>query len=81
MPFVDDFQSNIRTPNPDVTCNSQIKFNKFRQHVLHDLEFDCMATGHYVRVENSANDGSLELLRGEDDTKDQSYFLATTAVR
>mmetsp|Transcript_25788 Transcript_25788/g.48398 ORF Transcript_25788/g.48398 Transcript_25788/m.48398 type:complete len:445 (+) Transcript_25788:54-1388(+) len=75
MPFVEDYQSNARTPNPDVSCNSHIKFHKFREHVLYKLQFDCMATGHYVR----ATGHPPSLLRGRDLSKDQSYFLSTTA--
>ena len=74
--FVEDFQSNVRTPNPDVSCNSQIKFHKFREHVLDRLKFDRMATGHYVRSVGQPP----QLLRGIDFSKDQSYFLSTTAV-
>ena len=91
LPFVEDFQSNTRTPNPDVSCNAHIKFREFRRHVLHSLRFDCMATGHYVRLESSSSSSSSQdlscprapprLLRGIDSSKDQSYFLSTTAVR
>ena len=78
VPFVEDFQSNVRTPNPDVSCNSQIKFHKFREHVLDRLKFDRMATGHYVRLRSVGQ--PPQLLRGIDFSKDQSYFLSTTAV-
>ena len=61
-----------RTPNPDVLCNREIKFDVFLQ-VATDLGADAVATGHYARVRN--NNGTYELLAGVDATKDQSYFL------
>src|SRR5207248_7833681 len=64
-----------RTPNPDVLCNSEIKFRAFLDHAL-ALGADMVATGHYARV-RAAADGSarVELLKAVDKTKDQSYFL------
>ena len=62
-----------RTPNPDVLCNSEIKFAAFLDHAL-ALGADRIATGHYARV-RSARDGAVELLKGADGAKDQSYFL------
>ena len=62
-----------RTPNPDVLCNKEVKFDLF----LREAEargFDMIATGHYARVEHSA-DGRARLLAGLDPDKDQSYFL------
>jgi len=61
-----------RTPNPDILCNSEIKFEVFR-HCAHDLGADFIATGHYARRRVTA--GQVELLRGCDQSKDQSYFL------
>jgi len=61
-----------RTPNPDVLCNAEIKFKAFLDHALR-LGADHIATGHYARVRE--RDGTFELLRGVDLTKDQSYFL------
>ncbi|MAG29022.1 tRNA 2-thiouridine(34) synthase MnmA [bacterium] len=58
-----------RTPNPDVMCNSQIKFGVFLDKAL-ELGAAGIATGHYVRKSES-ND----LLKGIDENKDQSYFL------
>lgn len=63
-----------------MSCNANIKFDKFREHVLHRLGFDCMATGHYARVQQGHELCAPRLLRGVDESKDQSYFLATTAV-
>lgn len=61
-----------RTPNPDVLCNSEIKFKAFLEHAL-ELDADCLATGHYARLEGEA--GSRRLLKAVDVNKDQSYFL------
>src|SRR3972149_909916 len=61
-----------RTPNPDVLCNKEIKFGMFLDWALEN-GFEKVATGHYARVENSA--GGYSLLKGVDETKDQSYFL------
>ena len=64
-----------RTPNPDVLCNSEIKFRAFLDHAL-ALGADCIATGHYARVRRAAGDPArVELLKAVDATKDQSYFL------
>lgn len=61
-----------RTPNPDVLCNAEIKFKAFLDHAL-KLGAGKIATGHYARVRDNA--GQMELLKGRDGTKDQSYFL------
>ncbi len=61
-----------RTPNPDVLCNAEIKFKAFLDHAL-ALGAQQIATGHYARIRTI--DGSHQLLRAVDDTKDQSYFL------
>ncbi|MCB1948758.1 tRNA 2-thiouridine(34) synthase MnmA [Nitrosomonas sp.] len=61
-----------RTPNPDVLCNAEIKFKAFLDHA-HKLGADYIATGHYAQVKQF-ND-AFQLLKGEDGTKDQSYFL------
>jgi tRNA-specific 2-thiouridylase len=64
-----------RTPNPDVLCNSEIKFHAFLDHAL-ALGADAIATGHYARVQAAADgSGRVELLKAADKTKDQSYFL------
>jgi tRNA-uridine 2-sulfurtransferase len=66
-----------RTPNPDVLCNREIKFDTFLKHAL-DLGAECVATGHYCR-KDSYVDGNgqtiFRLLAGADHNKDQSYFL------
>ena len=61
-----------RTPNPDVLCNAEIKFRAFLDHAL-QLGAQRIATGHYARLRS--RDGRVELLRGADGAKDQSYFL------
>ena len=62
-----------RTPNPDVLCNAEIKFKAFLDHAM-NMGAELIATGHYARVRKAA-DGRTQLLRGLDETKDQSYFL------
>jgi tRNA-specific 2-thiouridylase len=62
----------LRTPNPDVLCNSEIKFRAFLEHAL-DLGADWIATGHYARVAHDADASRLLLAR--DSAKDQTYFL------
>jgi tRNA-specific 2-thiouridylase len=61
-----------RTPNPDVLCNAEIKFKAFLDHAV-GLGADFIATGHYAQVRQI--DGTFQLLKAEDGTKDQSYFL------
>jgi len=61
-----------RTPNPDVLCNSEIKFRAFLDYALR-LGADAVATGHYARAQRDA--ARVELLKAGDATKDQSYFL------
>ena len=76
-----------RTPNPDVMCNKEVKFGAFLKKAL-SMGADFVATGHYARLRKYKKNspfnpqaGShtdsffLHLLRGRDDTKDQSYFL------
>lgn len=71
--YMFDEYKNGRTPNPDVLCNREIKFDVFLKAAL-ELGADYVATGHYCRkVEHS--DGSFGLLAGKDPGKDQSYFL------
>ena len=62
-----------RTPNPDVLCNREIKFDVFLKAAL-ELGADYVATGHYCE-KKEFGDGSFGLLAGKDKTKDQSYFL------
>jgi tRNA-specific 2-thiouridylase len=66
-----------RTPNPDVLCNRQIKFGVMRRYAQR-LGATRIATGHYARV--ATVDGVLELRKGIDPGKDQSYFLHAVAA-
>lgn len=65
-----------RTPNPDVLCNREIKFDVFLDKAM-ELGADLVATGHYCRKETVEIDGKEvhRLLAGKDNGKDQSYFL------
>jgi tRNA-specific 2-thiouridylase len=62
-----------RTPNPCILCNERLKFGTLLQHA-DALGAQCVATGHYARVERG-EDGRTLLKRGRDPRKDQSYFL------
>jgi tRNA-specific 2-thiouridylase len=70
--FLRDYEAG-RTPNPDVLCNSEIKFRAFLEYAR-TLGADRIATGHYARAQRTA-DGRVELLKAADRAKDQSYFL------
>lgn len=65
-----------RTPNPDILCNREIKFDSFAEEAK-KLGADLIATGHYCRKDFISTDtGTIHrLLRGKDENKDQSYFL------
>ena len=65
-----------RTPNPDVLCNREIKFDVFMKIAM-SLGADFVATGHYCRKGEIEKDGikTYQLLAGADSNKDQSYFL------
>lgn len=69
--FVSEYKKG-RTPNPDVLCNSEIKFETFRKYAL-KLNADYIATGHYACLENV--NGLNYLMRAADENKDQTYFL------
>ncbi|MEH0168314.1 tRNA 2-thiouridine(34) synthase MnmA [Roseateles microcysteis] len=69
--FLREYQAG-RTPNPDVLCNAEIKFKAFLDHAMR-LGAEKIATGHYARVRE--HQGEVQLLKGLDHTKDQSYFL------
>jgi tRNA-specific 2-thiouridylase len=64
------------TPNPDILCNREIKFDAFYEKAM-DFGADFLATGHYARTET--RDGVPLLLKGLDPAKDQSYFLHAIA--
>jgi tRNA-specific 2-thiouridylase len=67
-----------RTPNPDVMCNREIKFKLFLERAL-KLGADRIVTGHYARIAEAG--GVFKLLKGVDETKDQSYFLCRLGQR
>ena len=72
----DEYQKG-RTPNPDVLCNREVKFDVFMQTAM-ALGADKVATGHYARVSSTTQENGEEvyhLLAGKDNNKDQSYFL------
>lgn len=78
--FLAEYQAG-RTPNPDVLCNSEIKFKAFLDHAM-GLGAEKIATGHYAGVRRTdagngadGKDGKFQLLKAADTTKDQSYFL------
>ena len=73
--FLDDYRAG-RTPNPDLLCNREVKFQPFREHALR-LGADFVATGHYARLEHTAT--GPQLLRSVTEDKDQTYFLALVA--
>ncbi|MGH1485938.1 MAG: tRNA 2-thiouridine(34) synthase MnmA [Cellvibrionaceae bacterium] len=69
--FLDEYKAG-RTPNPDILCNREIKFKVFIDYA-HILGADMIATGHYARRAVVKDD--VQLLKGLDHNKDQSYFL------
>lgn len=69
--FLEEYRAG-RTPNPDILCNSEIKFKAFLDYAL-GLGADYIATGHYARVSHDAPCSLLKL--AEDQDKDQTYFL------
>lgn len=68
--FLKEYENN-RTPNPDILCNSEIKFKAFLEKAL-EMDADYIAMGHYAR---SVHSPEVKLLKGIDKNKDQSYFL------
>jgi tRNA-specific 2-thiouridylase len=74
---VDDFIQeylNGRTPNPCIRCNEKVKFRQLMDWAL-DLGADYLATGHYATVLPNQENHQMELFKGGDADKDQSYFL------
>ena len=69
--FLSEYEKG-RTPNPDVLCNKEIKFNAFLNHAL-SLGADFIATGHYAK--NKINQSVGTLFKAKDRDKDQTYFL------
>lgn len=68
--FLEEYK-NCRTPNPDILCNSEIKFKAFLNKAM-DMGFDYIAMGHYARITHEP----LALYKGLDHNKDQTYFLS-----
>jgi len=71
--YIFDWYQKWITPNPDILCNSLVKFKLFLESGL-EMGFDGIATGHYARIESKWE--YFTLLRWQDYTKDQSYFLS-----
>ena len=71
--FLEEYAAG-RTPNPDLMCNKEIKFKAFLDYA-NNLSADYIAMGHYARINHDPVKGSY-LLRGLDNNKDQTYFLA-----
>lgn len=72
--FLEEYKAG-RTPNPDILCNKEIKFDAFLDHAIKELSADFIATGHYARQSHSDIHHQYQLLKGVDLQKDQSYFL------
>ncbi|WP_213357851.1 tRNA 2-thiouridine(34) synthase MnmA [Chlamydiifrater phoenicopteri] len=75
--FLEGYSRGI-TPNPDVLCNREIKFDLLLKKAL-DLSADFLATGHYCQLVKKGSE--MLLARGKDKKKDQSYFLSGTPVK
>ncbi|HAX73801.1 MAG TPA: tRNA 2-thiouridine(34) synthase MnmA [Firmicutes bacterium] len=69
--FLNEYKAG-RTPNPDIMCNKEVKFKAFLEHAL-NLGCDYIAMGHYARVSHGEE---VQMLRGVDNNKDQTYFLS-----
>ncbi|CAH2006497.1 unnamed protein product [Acanthoscelides obtectus] len=78
--LVKEYESGF-TPNPDVLCNRNIKFNYFLEYAKTKLQADAIATGHYARntfglfLENYDPEKNAKLLLAKDAVKDQTFFL------
>lgn len=72
--FIEGYNNNI-TPNPCLVCNRDIRWGFLYERAM-ALDADYLSTGHYARLEKNGN-GNIQLLRGIDRNKDQSYVLHT----
>lgn len=77
--FLKDYEAGF-TPNPDILCNREIKFNIFFKKAL-EMGADFLATGHYARRLVNEKTGAAELYKGLDAGKDQSYFVYTLSKK
>lgn len=79
--LIDDYSAGL-TPNPDILCNSRLKFTHFHNYANESIGCDAVATGHYARnsygenFENEKEGRPAYLLQAVDRTKDQSFFLS-----
>ncbi|KAK0086296.1 hypothetical protein PV326_005610 [Microctonus aethiopoides] len=79
--FLESYQTGY-TPNPDIMCNKNIKFNKFYNYAINNLNADAVATGHYARtsfgpyLENYKQNTKVKLLKAADNRKDQTFFMS-----
>jgi len=79
--LLEDYKQGL-TPNPDVLCNSRVKFSHFYNHAMNNIGCDAIATGHYARnsygqdLEFASNSQPAQLLKSVDRTKDQTFFLS-----
>lgn len=73
LDFIKDFKVGL-TPNPDILCNREIKFNVFLKKAM-ELNADYLATGHYCQIDRSSGESLLK--KATDPSKDQTYFLYT----
>ena len=71
--FIREYSSG-RTPNPCLICNRRVRFDYMLSYAQKELGADFLATGHYARLRRTAN--GVQLLRGVDVRKDQSYVLS-----
>lgn len=72
-PFVREYERG-RTPNPCIACNRFLKFDELLDYA-EEQGCDCLATGHYARIDRDAATGRWQLRKGPDEGKDQSYVL------
>jgi len=79
--LVEDYKHGL-TPNPDILCNSKVKFTHFFDYAINTIGCDAIATGHYARnsfgadLERSCTSMKASLLKSVDRTKDQTFFLS-----
>ena len=79
--LIEDYKAGL-TPNPDVLCNSRVKFGHFYHHAVHNIGCDAIATGHYAQnsygseLQFSDSKAPAKLLKSVDRTKDQTFFLS-----